>query len=144
VQSEALDIAARALAHRDRSEADLRRRLAAKGVPEGAADAAVETLRRLGAVDDARFAGRTAAALAARGFGDAAIVFRLEQEGVDHDLAAEAVSALEPESDRAAALAARGGTGPRVARRLSGRGFSADSVEHAMASVAQSEPAELG
>src|SRR5262249_46525433 len=106
---EALDAAARALARRDRSEADVLAVLRRKGVSEDEAVEAVETLRRLGAVDDERFAVAGAGSLAERGYGDIAIVFRLEREGLTRELVDRAVSALEPETERARRLVARRG-----------------------------------
>src|SRR5918911_3934334 len=97
----AVDLAARALARRDRSESDLRRILDARGVPPGEADGALATLRRIGAVDDERFAFRAAEALSERGYGDAAILVRLDREGIARELAREAVANLQPEAERA-------------------------------------------
>ena len=139
--SDALDAAARALTRRDRSEAGVLEALRRKGVAEEEAVEAVETLRRLGAVDDERFAEAGAASLAERGYGDAAIAFRLEREGVSRELAERAVSALEPETERASRLVARRGATAKTARWLASRGFAPDSVE---AAIAEGEGAELG
>ncbi|HEX6679845.1 MAG TPA: RecX family transcriptional regulator [Gaiellaceae bacterium] len=139
--SDALDAAARALARRDRSRAGVLEVLRRKGVAEDEAVEAVETLRRLGAIDDERFAVAGAASLADRGFGDAAIAFRLEREGVSRELAERAVSALEPETGRARQLASRRGATAKTARWLASRGFAQDSVE---AAIAEGEGAELG
>ena len=139
--SEALDAAARALTRRDRSEADVLEVLRRKGVSENEAVEAVETLRRLGAVDDERFAEAGAASLAERGFGHAAIAFRLEREGVSRELAERAVSDLEPEPARARRVMARRGATTKTARWLASRGFAPDSVE---AAIAEGEGAELG
>jgi SOS response regulatory protein OraA/RecX len=138
------DVAARAWARRDRSEADVRRILDARGVPETDADTALETLRRIGAVDDERFASRAAEALGARGLGDAAIIARLEREGISRDLAAAAVASLPPEAQRAALLAARRGAGAKTARWLARRGFTAEAIETAVPAVAGDMAAELG
>ena len=123
---------------------DVRRILAQKGVPEAEVAAALEVLRRIGALDDARFAARSAEALASRGLGDAAILFRLEREGVPGELAAEAVAALEPECDRAAALAKTRGPTARTARWLAGRGFTPEAVEGAVRRIAERDLPELG
>ena len=139
--SDAVDAAARALARRDRSEAGVLEVLRRKGVPEDEAVEAVETLRRVGAVDDGRFAEAGAVSLAERGFGDAAIVFRLEREGVTRELAERAIAPLEPETERARRLADRRGATPKTARWLASRGFAQDSVE---AAIADNEGAELG
>jgi regulatory protein len=52
----ALQRAYRFLGHRDRTVAELRRHLLAKGVPEVVAGSAIEELAEQGYVDDARFA----------------------------------------------------------------------------------------
>jgi regulatory protein len=134
-----VDIAARALARRDRSELDLRRILARKGVSEDDVDEAIETLRRSGAIDDERFARAAAESLARRGLGDSAIVFRLQRDGIGRELALDAVAELRPEDERANELVARRGADPRNARWLSARGFSRDAVDQAVAAVAESE-----
>jgi SOS response regulatory protein OraA/RecX len=77
------------------------------------------------------------ARLAERGIGDDAIRLRLEQDGIGPELSARAVASLEPERERALALAARRGAGPRTARWLAGRGFTADSIEAAVPAVAE-------
>jgi regulatory protein len=141
MSSDALDAAARALARRDRSEADVLDLLRRKGIAEEDAAEALATLRRLGAVDDDRFASAGAASLAERGYGDAAILFRLEREGVELELAARAVDALEPEQERARRLVERRGATARTARWLAARGFTRDSVE---AAIADDAAAELG
>jgi regulatory protein len=129
---EPLDLAARALRHRDRSARDVDARLARAGVDEEGRAEALETLERLGWVDDVRFASGRAAALAARGYGDAAIRADLERQGVGGEAVAEAVAALEPEAERARAAAAREGRSARTARRLAAKGFSLEAVEAAI------------
>lgn len=52
----ALELAFRHLSRRDRTEAELRRHLAAKDVGERDADAAIAEVTRLGYLDDARYA----------------------------------------------------------------------------------------
>jgi regulatory protein len=112
-----------------------------KGIPESQAAEAVETLRRLGALDDERFASASAAALARRGFGDRAILFRLGREGVAREVAAEALASLAPEFERARGLVERRGASPKTARWLAGRGFARESIE---AAIADGEGQELG
>ena len=73
-------------------------------------------------------------ALAGRGFGDAAIRYDLEHEGVAGALVEEALAGLEPERDRARALVARHAvkgqsTDAKTARWLTSKGFDASSVE---------------
>ena len=139
-----VDLAVRALARRDRCEADLRRILERRGVSADEAADAVDALRDRGVVDDRRFAGVAARSFASRGYGDRAIVFRLQREGVDRELALEAVAELEIEADRAARCVARRGRSERTVRWLASRGFARDSIEHALASIADTGAAELG
>src|SRR5690242_166565 len=88
----ALDAAGRALARRDRSPAGLQAVLERRGIPGAEREAAVETLERLGYVDEGRFAGSRAEALARRGYGDEAIRFDLEREGVGGEAVADALA----------------------------------------------------
>jgi SOS response regulatory protein OraA/RecX len=128
-EQDPLEIAARALGHRDRSARDVDERLARAGVDGDRRAAALETLARLGYVDDDRYAASRAAALAARGWGDAGIRAHLEREGVGAAAAERALATLAPEPERAQAIARRDGASPRTARRLAAKGFSEDVVE---------------
>jgi SOS response regulatory protein OraA/RecX len=143
-RSEALAAAARALSRRGRSEQGLRLLLDRRGVGDEAREDAVATLRRAGALDDDRYAVRRAEALAERGFGDAAIGFELEREGLTPEQGRAALVDLEPETDRAVRLAARRGADARTARWLARRGFGADAIEAAVPAVAGDTGAELG
>lgn len=127
-RARALTRATRALATRDRSRRALDERLARARVPGSARADAIGALERAGLVDDARVARSRAEALAARGYGDAAIRADLEREGIDGELVREAIAALEPELDRARLLLARQGTEARVLRRLATRGFALETV----------------
>jgi regulatory protein len=129
-----IDIAARALRHRDRSRQEIDDRLARAGVDEATRADALETLERVGYVDDARFAAARAAALAERGYGDEWIRHDLERHGVGPDAAAEALAALVPEPERAAKVAARVGRTAKTGAQLARKGFSADAVEEALGS----------
>jgi SOS response regulatory protein OraA/RecX len=113
-RSRALHDAVRVLRHRDLSRHALARRLTGPGRHD-----ALAALEQSGILDDRRAATARAAALAGRGYGDAAIRFRLEGEGFAADDAAEAIAALEPEPERANRLAERG----RTPRWLAARGF---------------------
>jgi SOS response regulatory protein OraA/RecX len=104
----------RVLRHRDLSRGALARRLPAPGRQD-----ALAALERSGILDDRRAAAGRAAALSGRGYGDAAIRFRLEQEGFAAEDASEAIAGLEPEQERANRLAGRG----RTPRWLAARGF---------------------
>jgi SOS response regulatory protein OraA/RecX len=128
-EDDPLDIAARALRHRDRSARDVGERLARAGVDADGRAEALETLARLGYVDDDRYAASRAAALAARGWGDAGIRAHLEQEGVGAAAAERALAALAPERERAEEITRRDGVSARTARRLAAKGFAEDVVE---------------
>jgi regulatory protein len=127
-RTEALAVAARALARREHSQRSLRERLQRAGVATDDAEAVVEELRQAGLVDDGRFAEERARVLAERGKGDAAIRFELGRAGIDTAEIEAALGGLEPEHERAAALVARRGATPETARLLAGRGFDEEVV----------------
>jgi regulatory protein len=127
-RTEALAVAARALARREHSQRSLRERLQRAGVTADDAEAVVEELRQAGLVDDGRFAEERARVLAERGKGDAAIRFELGRAGIDTAEIEAALGGLEPEHERAAALVARRGATPETARLLAGRGFDEEVV----------------
>jgi SOS response regulatory protein OraA/RecX len=128
----AVETALRAVARRDQSSAELRRRLERRRVAPADREGALDALARVGLVDDARYAVRRAESLAERGYGDAAIRWRLEREGVLRAEVAAALAALEPEVVRARQLVAARGAGPRAARKLARRGFGEDAIEEAL------------
>jgi SOS response regulatory protein OraA/RecX len=136
-RAQALARAARALGPRERSRLALEERLARAGVPAATREEALETLERVGLVDDARTAVRRAEALAERGFGDAAIRYDLEQEGIAPELVEEALAGLDPERERARALVERRGADVRTGRWLSARGFDPATVEDSLGGVAK-------
>lgn len=128
-RSEALEAAVRTVSRRDLSSRRLRERLDARGVASPEAEAAVETLASAGVVDDERLARARARSIADRGWGDAAIEARLEQEGLPRGAVTQAIDELATERERAAALVA--GEPDRLAawRLLGRRGFAAETVE---------------
>jgi len=134
-RAEALEVATRALRHRDRSQEALLTRLRAAGIAPAACEDALETLARAGIVDDDRFAHARATALAERGSGDALIKADLDSAGVPTEVVDAAVGALEPERDRATALAAARGESVATARWLARRGFASESIEAALPSL---------
>lgn len=136
-RADALGRALRALGPRDRSRRSLAERLTHAGVREQASSEALDALERAGLVDDARVAATRAQALAGRGFGDAAIRYDLEREGLAAGLVAEALAGLEPERERAKALVERRGAEAKTARWLAGKGFDASSVEDALGGFAE-------
>ena len=131
-RARALDVAAQALRYRDHSRRSLEERLARRNVRPDATEAALAALERTGLVDDARVASTRAGVMADRGYGDAAIRFDLERQGLAGELVEDAVAALVPERERAKQLVERRGAEPRTARWLAGRGFDPASVEDAM------------
>ena len=129
----AMRVAAAELRRRDLATRGLAERLERRGVAPAARTQALDALAAAGYVDDARFAETRAAALAARGYGDAAIRWRLEHEGVDPPLVTAACGALEPERERAARIVAARGMTAATARLLTRRGFAEDAVEAVVA-----------
>ena len=127
-RAEALHVAGRALRTRDLSHEELAARLARAAVPPIAAAESVAALERAGLVDDARLAANRAAALAARGYGDAAVRHDLERRGVGAEQIEAAVAELEPEAERARHIVERRGTGPRTMRYLAGKGFGENAL----------------
>ena len=127
-----IDLAARALHHRDRSRRELDERLARAGVGAEERADALDTLERVGYVDDARFAAARAAALAGRGYGDEAIRHDLAVHGIDAEGVADAIGRLAPELDRAEAVVARLGCSRKTALYLARKGFGEEAVETAV------------
>ena len=141
MSDDALEHALRALRHRERSTAEISRRLEAQGVGEAARLQALERLVRTGLVDDRRYAELRASSLAERGAGNAFIRHELERVGISVDLVDDALATLADERERAEAIVARRGGGPKTARRLLGKGFAEDVVR---AVVAESGDERLG
>lgn len=135
-RSGALAAAARALRRRDLSARGLDERLERAGVGEAERREAVGTLERIGLVDDRRFAAGRAAALAERGYGDAAICHDLERQGAPAEAVEAALAELEPEEARAAALVRRRGAARTTPAFLARRGFSEEAVESAFVGAA--------
>jgi SOS response regulatory protein OraA/RecX len=131
-KTEALAWAVRALRRRDLSRRALEERLGRAGLTAEERRAALETLERAGLVDDGRFAVARAESLAARGYGDEAIRWTLNREGVEPEVASRSVASLPPEAERAAAIAERRGGGRSTAAYLARRGFAEDAVERVL------------
>lgn len=143
-EAEALATVGRVLRRRDVSRRGLEERLSRAGVAAGARERAVSTFVEAGAVDDRRLAERRAEHLAERGWGDGAIRFRLEREGIGAEDVEAALASLPPEADRAARLAA-GADDPRKAwALLARRGFDPDTVADAVAALDEGDPRGLG
>ena len=138
-RAEALDVARRALRTRDLSRREMSQRLATRVAPAAAVEA-IATLTRTGLVDDGRAAESRAAALAGRGYGDAAIRHDLAARGIEPAEIDAAVATLDPEAVRVAAILDRRGSGPRTARYLASRGFSEEVCESALATGFATDP----
>lgn len=136
-RAEALSRALRALTARDRSRRSLEDRLGAAGVTSRPRKEVLETLERAGLVDDDRLAAARAQALAERGYGDAAIRFDLERQGLGGESVAAALAGLEPERERARRLVEQRGRDARAARWLAAKGFEAGTVEDAIGGFAE-------
>ena len=135
----ARDTALRALRYRDHTAETLRRRLDARGIPEHSREAAIETMKRAGLVDDERFAAERARSLAERGAGDLRIRHDLESRGVGAELVDAALEQLEPESERARRLFEEHGRSPRALRKLAANGFAEDVLHDLVAGEAETE-----
>jgi regulatory protein len=101
----ALELAFRHLGKRDRTEAELRRHLAAKDVGPSEADAAIAEVVRMGYVDDARYA-RTFAEDRRNldGWGSARIERRLLELGVEREHVAAALEVRDGAEELEAAV----------------------------------------
>lgn len=101
----ALELGLRHLDRRDRTEAELRRHLAAKDVGQTEADAAIAEIARMGYLDDARYA-RTFAEDRRNldGWGAERIERRLLELGVDREHVAAALADRDGEGELDAAL----------------------------------------
>jgi regulatory protein len=124
----ALGTAVRSLRARPLSEQRLRERLQSRGVRGDAEQIALATLSAAGYVDDERLARGRAAALAERGWGDAAIAARLAGEGLSESDVEAAVAELEPEPARGTRLIT-GGDRRKAWTRLERRGFAPETIE---------------
>jgi SOS response regulatory protein OraA/RecX len=140
-RARAMSITLQALGRRDHSRQSLVDRLSRARVPAAAAAGAVETLQRVGLVDDRRAARARATALADRDAGDLMIKDDLERRGFPADVVADVVAELEPEFERASRIVARAGSDPRTLRRLARKGFCDDVLQ---LFIAETEPNELG
>jgi regulatory protein len=131
-EQDPIELAASALQHRDRSRREVEERLARAGIDEERRNDALETLERVGYVDDERFAGARAEALANRGYGDEWIRHDLAGHGVAVEAVGEAIATLLPEAERATALVKRLGSTPKTGAQLARKGFGQDALETAL------------
>jgi len=154
--SRAREFALRLLDYRDRSESELRERLARKGFSPGSADEVLAGLKRLGLVDDERFARLwVRSRLSGRPRAGFLLGLELARKGVSRNIIeATLAELLPPERERALAaeLARRQagryrGDDPETARRklwayLGRRGFRAEQAEEAIKDIDLNECTE--
>jgi regulatory protein len=99
-------ICLRLLTSQPRTRAELAAALARRGVPEDAAGRVLERFAEVGLIDDEAFASAWVDSRhAGRGLGRRALSRELRQRGVDGRVAAEAVAALDPDTELATARA---------------------------------------
>lgn len=140
----ALKKAMKWLAQRDRSEADVRERLARADFDARAMDRAINVLKAMGAINDARHAaGVVERAMRDMPAGDALIEQALERQKADANAAAKALRGLSSERDRlrdaAASVVAKLAPGlkpdakwRRAIGALLRRGFDEDAAREAL------------
>ncbi len=141
----ATDRAVRLLARRPHSEAELRRHLAAKNVPEPVVEAALSKLARLGYVDDRAFAAywvENRERFRPRGL--RALRYELRQKGVAAEIVEEVLQNVDPHASALRAAQAYARRLRRLTRRearaklaafLQRRGFAYDVVREAVQEV---------
>ncbi len=128
-ETEATEVALRALRHRDRSRQDLEERLARAGIPPEEREEALDGLAAAGLLSDERFAHERARSLADRNAGDALIRGELRRHGIPDEVVSAALDELEAEVERAVRIFRQRGGGDRALRYLAGKGFARDSLE---------------
>ena len=119
-RSEPLALALRFLASRSRSEAEVRERLASRGVDAQDIEGVLERLREIGYVNDADFAAAVIRARTQRrARGRRLVAEELQAKGVSEDVAESVLNACYGDE-----LAVARPVAERQARRLQGRGFA--------------------
>jgi regulatory protein len=102
--SQAKEICLNLLAMQPRTRAELRTKLLGKGVEPDVADGVLARLNEVGLIDDAAFAELWVRSRHTyQGLGRRALSAELRRKGVDDELAAEAVSAVDSEAEEARA-----------------------------------------
>jgi regulatory protein len=135
----ALAIAGRALARRDLSRHELEQRLERRGIAPASTERTLDALARVGAQSDERAARLRAETMAARDWGDEAILADLEQRGIGRGEAEVAIAGIEPEHERAARIVRRFGRTAKAAQTLARRGFPEEIVVSVVADMSQGE-----
>jgi regulatory protein len=141
--AEALALARRTLRRRDLSSRRLAERLEQAGVAPSAERSVLQALTDARVLDDTRFAAARASALAERGWGDAAIVARLEAEGIAATDARNALAGLSAEPARAKTISS-GLDRAKAWALLARRGFDAETIEAVLGSLDEDPGGGLG
>jgi regulatory protein len=103
-ESVARNICLRALTGAPKTRAQLAELLAKRGVPDDAAEAVLDRFAEVGLIDDAAFARAwVSSRQAGRGLARRALSAELRAKGVEPEVAAEAVAAVDDEDERDAA-----------------------------------------
>ena len=148
---DAFETAGSLLSRRPHSQAELRRKLRAKGFLKEEVDFAISECLRLGFIDDKAFANSFADQMLSRGCGSRRISQKLTMRGVDRDLASEATASSSGRDGGSDELSSacealrkklksfEREEDPRkrrlkALRFLAGRGFSGDIANKAIAS----------
>lgn len=141
----AKDRALRLIGYRERSAAEVSRKLRENGYPPTVVRAIIERFTELQLIDDARFAATWARSRAVAGYGSRRVARELAEKGVDPDTAAGALAEVFSAStdlDRAKAVlggrtASTRGERDKLLRRLLSRGFD---ISVALQAVHGSDP----
>jgi regulatory protein len=145
--SEIMDVAGSLLEKRARTESDLADRLTDRGYRESEVDATMESLKRLGLVDDNAFAQTwLESRKGPKAMGQSALVTMLENKGLSREAAEAAVHGSGHDDESAAVEFARAslkrvsGLSParqaaKMQRMLSSRGFEEEAIEAAIKAI---------
>ncbi len=154
-EAAAFEAACRSLAARRQTRAELARKLARKGFPADAAEAALDRAARLGFIDDEALAADHAKTLAdGRLYGRRRIAQALAARGLSRETVACAVDAASPadastEAERARRALDRARRVPapgdrdarrRAARYLARRGFEWEAIDAALGGAPEDDP----
>ena len=133
------------LVRREHSRKELTRKLAARGVEAGEAEAAIDKLSEAGWQDDARFAELLVRSRAASGYGPVHVRAELRMHGLDGEAIAAAMEGFDGDWNAIARdlvrrrLGAQGAKDPAQERKaadlLLRRGFAMDQVRAALGGV---------
>jgi len=137
--AQARERAFRVLGYRDRSAAELAKKLSDDGYPHDVVAAITDRLAELDLVNDVRFAETWVRMRSASGYGPHRVARELAEKGVDKQIAQDALHSVEGPSELERArlvLGTRTAADPRerdrLMRRLVTRGFSFETARAAL------------